>query len=271
MRFSEMLEKAWDKNNSLLCVGLDPAPERFPKQFSSSSRPILDFCKAIVEATADLVCAFKPQIAYFTSCSAEEQLTSLIDWIHQKYPDIPVILDAKRGDIGSTAAHYAKEAFVRYKADAVTLSPYMGFDSIEPYLQYPDKGAFILCRTSNKGGDDFQMLDCGGEPLFMKVAEKVHQWNKAGQLGLVIGGTYPHELAEVRSKLLTMTFLVPGIGAQGGDINAAVKSGMRADGKGLVINSSRAILYASKGKDFAEKAREEALKTRDLINQARKQ
>ncbi|MCD8339102.1 MAG: orotidine-5'-phosphate decarboxylase [Burkholderiales bacterium] len=270
MRFSDMLERAWEKQNSLLCVGLDPAPERFPARFKNSSHPIFDFCKSIVDVTADLVCAFKPQIAYFSSCGAEEELADLIKWIHQNYPDIPVILDVKRGDIGSTAAHYAKEAFGRYEADAVTLSPYMGYDSVEPYLKYSEKGAFILCRTSNQGGDDFQMLDCDGEPLFLRVAEKVKEWNINEELGLVIGGTYPEELAQVRQRLPKMTFLVPGIGAQGGDIGAAVRSGMRTDGKGLVINSSRAILYASQGEDFKERAREEAIKTRDLINEARR-
>lgn len=180
-----------------------------------------------------------------------------------------MILDAKRGDIGSTAKHYAKEAFERFGADCVTLSPYMGFDSVEPYLEYPDKGAFILCRTSNKGGDDFQMLDCGGQPLYHVVAKKVEQWNTTGQLGLVIGGTYPKELASVRALTPELNFLVPGIGAQGGDINACVQSGMNAQKTGMVINSSRAILYASSGEDFKEKARAVAIQTRDAINAAR--
>ena len=177
--------------------------------------------------------------------------------------------DIKRGDIGSTAKHYAKEAFERFGADCVTLSPYMGFDSVEPYLEYPDKGAFILCRTSNKGGDDFQMLDCGGQPLYHAVAKKVEQWNTTGQLGLVIGGTYPKELASVRALTPELNFLVPGIGAQGGDINACVQSGMNAQKTGMVINSSRAILYASSGEDFKEKARAVAMQTRDAINAAR--
>ena len=191
MKFTDMLQHCWDVNQSLLCVGLDPDPKRFPKQFESNKHAILDFCWDIVKSTGDLVCAFKPQIAYFASSGAEDQLKELIARIHSEYPEVPVILDAKRGDIGSTAKHYAKEAFERFGADCVTLSPYMGFDSVEPYLEYPDKGAFILCRTSNKGGDDFQMLDCGGQPLYHAVAKKVEQWNTTGQLGLVIGGTYP--------------------------------------------------------------------------------
>ncbi|WP_282195663.1 orotidine-5'-phosphate decarboxylase [Turicimonas muris] len=269
MKFSQMLSSCWEKNDSLLCIGLDPTPARFPEKFKTSSRPIFDFCAEIIDATADLVCAFKPQIAYFSSSSAEQELIDIIDWIHTNHPGIPVILDAKRGDIGSTAAHYAKEAFERFKADCVTLSPYMGKDSVEPYLEYVEKGEFVLCRTSNKGGDDFQMLDIGGVPLYIKVAEKVAEWDINGQMGLVIGATYPEELKKARATVPELTFLVPGIGAQGGDINAAVKAGMNKDKTGLVINSSRAILYASKEADFAEKARAEALRTRDAINKAR--
>ena len=269
MKFSQMLSSCWEKNDSLLCIGLDPTPARFPEKFKTSSRPIFDFCAEIIDATADLVCAFKPQIAYFSSSSAEQELIDIIDWIHTNHPGIPVILDAKRGDIGSTAAHYAKEVFERFKADCVTLSPYMGKDSVEPYLEYVEKGEFVLCRTSNKGGDDFQMLDIGGVPLYIKVAEKVAEWDINGQMGLVIGATYPEELKKARATVPELTFLVPGIGAQGGDINAAVKAGMNKDKTGLVINSSRAILYASKEADIAEKARAEALRTRDAINKAR--
>ena len=269
MKFSQMLSSCWEKNDSLLCIGLDPTPARFPEKFKTSSRPIFDFCAEIIDATADLVCAFKPQIAYFSSSSAEQELIDIIDWIHTNHPGIPVILDAKRGDIGSTAAHYAKEVFERFRADCVTLSPYMGKDSVEPYLEYVEKGEFVLCRTSNKGGDDFQMLDIGGVPLYIKVAEKVAEWDINGQMGLVIGATYPEELKKARATVPELTFLVPGIGAQGGDINAAVKAGMNKDKTGLVITSSRAILYASKEADFAEKARAEALRTRDAINKAR--
>ena len=234
MKFTDMLQHCWDVNQSLLCVGLDPDPKRFPKQFESNKHAILDFCWDIVKSTGDLVCAFKPQIAYFASSGAEDQLKELIARIHSEYPEVPVILDAKRGDIGSTAKHYAKEAFERFGADCVTLSPYMGFDSVEPYL-----------------------------------AKKVEQCNTTGQRGLVIGGTYPKELASVRALTPQLNFLVPGIGAQGGDINACVQSGMNAQKTGMVINSSRAILYASSDEDFKEKARAVAMQTRDAINAAR--
>lgn len=270
MIFNEMLQKRWQEDNTLLCVGLDPNPARFPEKFKNSPTGIYDFCREIVDATADLVCAFKPQIAYFASCGAEDQLKQLIDWIHVKHPGIPVVLDAKRGDIGSTAEHYAKEAFVRFEADCVTLSPYMGKDSVTPYLEYPEKGAFLLCRTSNPGGDDIQMLTADGRPIYETVAKLVDQWNTTGQLGLVVGATYPKELAAIRALVPQLNFLVPGIGAQGGDINAAVKAGCRPDGTGMVINSSRAVLYASSDeKDFAEKARAVAMDTRDKINAAR--
>ncbi len=270
MIFNEMLQNRWQTNNTLLCVGLDPNPTKFPEVFQNSSTGIYDFCREIVDATADLVCAFKPQIAYFASCGAERQLEKLIEWIHVNHPGIPVILDAKRGDIGSTAEHYAKEAFVRFNADCVTLSPYMGKDSVDPYLQYPDKGAFLLCRTSNPGGDDIQMLSSNDRLIYEHVAKLVSKWNTTGQLGLVVGATYPKELAAIRALVPELNFLVPGIGAQGGDINAAVKAGIRPDGTGMVINSSRAILYASRDNaKFAEAARTVAEDTRNKINEAR--
>ncbi|HXF46211.1 MAG TPA: orotidine-5'-phosphate decarboxylase, partial [Burkholderiaceae bacterium] len=216
---------------------------------------ILAFCRAIVDATADLACAFKPQIAYFASARAEAELEALIAHIKDKHPDVPVILDAKRGDIGSTAEHYAREAFERYRADAVTLSPYMGSDSIEPYLAYAERGAFLLCRTSNAGGGDLQSLDVGGERLFERVARLALAWNRTGQLGLVVGATYPQDLARVRALVGDMPLLVPGIGAQGGDVATAVQAGQTSAGAGLVINASRAILYAGHGEDFALQAR----------------
>jgi orotidine-5'-phosphate decarboxylase len=220
-----------------------------------------------VDATADVVCAFKPQIAYFASERAEDQLEQLIDYIHQNYPDIPVILDAKRGDIGSTVTHYAKEAFERYHADAVTVNPYMGFDSLEPYLSYSDKGVFILCRTSNPGGSDLQFLPIHQDPglkLFEKVAELAsNKWNTTGQVGLVVGATFPAEIEKVRSIVGNdMPLLIPGIGAQGGDTEATVKAGHNTN---LLINSSRAILYASQDQDFAQAARKVAIATRDSI------
>jgi orotidine-5'-phosphate decarboxylase len=268
--FSERLAARWQAADSLLCVGLDPDPTRFPAHLRDRDDAIFAFCRAIVDATADLVCAFKPQIAYFASGAAEEQLTELIAYIHKAQPHIPVILDAKRGDIGATAEHYAREVFERYGADAVTLSPFMGFDSIEPYLAYADRGAFLLCRTSNPGGNDFQMLDVGGEKLFERIARQVLKWSKNDALGLVVGATFPAELARVRSLVGAAPILVPGIGAQGGDIKASVEAGETPQGVGLVINSSRAILYAGHGEDFAEKARTAAHTTRSEINRFRR-
>ena len=237
---------------------------------ADSKTCFFDFCTAIVDATAHYACSFKPQIAYFASRGAEEELEGIIEYIHQNYPDIPVVLDAKRGDIGSTAKHYAKEAFERFKADAVTLSPYMGFDSVEPYLEYCDKGEILLCRTSNRGGNDIQMLQVDGKPIYQRVAELASgPWNLNGQLGLVVGATYPNEIAQVRAIVGDMPLLVPGVGAQGGDINACVNAGMTADRCGMMINSSRAILYASSGEDFREAAANVAKQTRDAINAAR--
>lgn len=271
MSFTKMLQARWTGADSLLCVGLDPNPARFPAELAGRDDAIFTFCREIVDATADAVCAFKPQIAYFASCGAEDQLKAVIDHIHEKHPGIPVILDAKRGDIGSTAEHYAREAFERFEADCVTLSPFMGFDTIKPYLAYEGKGAFVLCRTSNKGGDDFQMLTIDGERLFERIARLAsNEWNLSGELGLVTGATYPEEIASVRRLAPTLPLLVPGIGAQGGDINACVKAGMDASGTGMVINSGRAILYASKGDDWREAARAAAIATRDAINAARR-
>jgi len=270
MNFIDMLNARWHSADTLLCVGLDPDPARFPAHLRNRPDAILEFCRAIVDATADLACAFKPQIAYFASMRAEDQLERLIAHIRARHPEVPVILDAKRGDIGSTAEHYAREAFERYAAHAVTLSPYMGFDSIEPYLAYPDRGAFLLCRTSNAGGNDLQMLDVGGERLFERVAQlAASTWNRNGQLGLVVGATFPGELARVRSLVGELPLLVPGIGAQGGDVEASVKAGQTARGVGMVVNSSRAILYAGKDEDFADRARAVAKATRDEINRYR--
>ncbi len=270
MTFTQQLAAAWQKNNSLLCVGLDPDPAKFPGAMKGRDDAILDFCKAIVDATGDLVCSFKPQIAYFAARRAEDQLEALIEHIHAKFPGIPVILDAKRGDIGSTAEQYAVEAFGRFKADAVTVNPYMGRDSVEPYLAYPDKGVILLCRTSNAGGSDLQFLDVGGEKLYERVARlAAKDWNSTGQIALVVGATFPAEIARVREIVGDMPLLVPGIGAQGGDIEATVNAGRTANATGLMINSSRAILYAGKGDDFATAARAAALETRDAINRYR--
>ena len=268
MTFIQMLAAAWQKNNSLLCVGLDPDPARFPAHLKGRDDAIFEFCAAIVDAAADLVCAFKPQIAYFAARRAEDQLEALIAHIHEKHPGIPVILDAKRGDIGSTAEQYAVEAFERFQADAITVNPYMGRDSVDPYLAWPDKGVILLCRTSNIGGSDLQFLDVGnGERLYERVARLVAtEWNSTGQCALVVGATFPAEIERVRAIVGDVPLLVPGIGAQGGDIEATVRAGCTADGTGLMISSSRAILYAGKDENFAAAARQIALETRDAIN-----
>ncbi|MCF8147559.1 MAG: orotidine-5'-phosphate decarboxylase [Sulfuritalea sp.] len=281
MTFLEQLQTAERQNGSLLCVGLDPEPAKFPAAYRGDASKIYDFCAAIVEATADLVIAFKPQIAYFASHRAENQLERLMAHMRVTAPHVPIILDAKRGDIGSTAEQYAKEAFERYGADAVTLSPFMGWDSVQPYLKYHGKGAFLLCRTSNPGGDDFQnqrLSDVPGQPaLFEHIAALAQgPWNQNGQLGLVVGATYPSEIERVRAVAPTLPLLIPGVGAQGGDAAATVKAGWRyaqdaiATTTGpVIVNSSRAILYASSGADFAQAARSEALRTRTVLEQAR--
>jgi orotidine-5'-phosphate decarboxylase len=269
-QFIEQLERAWDVNGSLVCVGLDPEIERFPPQVVDQASPIFQFNKAIIDATADLVCAYKPQFAHYAAYEAEDQLERTIDYIHRTYPGIPVILDSKRGDVGNTAERYAIEAFERYHADAVTVSPYLGGDSMEPFLKYEEKGVIILCRTSNPGAGDLQDLEVSGRRLFHIVADlAARRWNSRGNCALVVGATYPRELAEVREIVGNMPFLVPGVGAQGGDVAQAVQSGQTAAGTGLVISSSRGILYASSGEDFVSAAREATLKLRDQINASR--
>ncbi|MFZ6767886.1 orotidine-5'-phosphate decarboxylase [Undibacterium sp. Di26W] len=269
MRFIEKLSAAWTANNSLLCVGLDPDVSRFPAELAGKPDAIFTFCKTVIDATADLACSFKPQIAYFAALRAEDQLEAICRYIKTTYPHIPVILDAKRGDIGATAGQYAREAFERYAADAVTVNPYMGFDSVAPYLEWKDRGVIILCRTSNAGGSDLQFLDVGGKPLYQHVAQLVaDKWNTNGQCALVVGATFPNELAQVRALTGDMPLLVPGIGAQGGDIAATVQAGKTANGTGMMINSSRAILYPTlmAGESNVAAIRRVALETRDAIN-----
>ena len=275
MRFIERLARAEQRNDSLLCVGLDPEPARFPAGMAGDAARIFDFCRAIVDATHDLAIAFKPQIAYFAAHRAEDQLERLIAHIHGAAPQVPVILDAKRGDVGSTARQYAIEAFERYRADALTLSPFMGFDSIEPYLAYPEKGLFLLCRTSNPGGSDLQAQTLlNGARLYEHIARLASgAWNSGGQIGLVVGATFPAELARVRELAPTLPLLIPGVGAQGGDAQAVVRCAWRQEAgrtvAPIVVNSSRAILYASQGADFAAAARRAALDARQALNQAR--
>ncbi|RUL71456.1 orotidine-5'-phosphate decarboxylase [Dyella choica] len=270
MHFMPSLQAAWTRNNSLVCVGLDPEPAKFPAHLKGRPDEVFEFCRAIVDATADLVCSYKPQIAHFAALRAEDALEHLIAHIHAKHPGVPVILDAKRGDIGSTAQHYVTEAFERYSADAVTLNPYLGRDSAQPFLDRADKGVILLCHTSNPGAADLQDLDVGGKPLYQHVARLIAQeWNTLGNCALVTGATYPEQLAEVRALIGDIPLLVPGIGAQGGDVQAVVRHGRTAEGTGLMINSSRAILYAGSGEDFAEAARKATLDLRDSINHYR--
>jgi orotidine-5'-phosphate decarboxylase len=268
--FINKLSAAWTANDSLLCVGLDPDLARLPAQFQNDAQGIYHFCREIIDATADLACSFKPQIAYFAALGAEDQLEKICHYVRDNYPHIPLIMDAKRGDIGATARQYAREAYDRYGADAVTVSPYMGSDSVEPYMEWSDRGIIVLCRTSNAGGSDLQFLNVDGKPLYQHVARLVaEKWNGNGQCALVVGATFPEELAQVRAIVGDMPLLVPGIGAQGGDIAATVKSGKTSAGTGMMINSSRAILYAAPqggSEDFAAAARRVAEETRNAIN-----
>ncbi|MFT3858531.1 MAG: orotidine-5'-phosphate decarboxylase [Aquabacterium sp.] len=277
--FLAQLAQAQRQNDSLLCVGLDPEPTKLPGAWKGQPDRIYDFCAAIIDATKDLVCAFKPQIAYFAAHRAEDQLEKLMAHMRRVAPGVPVILDAKRGDIGSTAEQYAREAFERYQADAVTLSPFMGFDTMEPFLKYPGKGVILLCRTSNPGGSDLQNLrlaDVAGQPRVYEhiAAQAQGPWNTNGQMGLVVGATFPEEIARVRELAPTLPLLIPGVGAQGGDAIATVKAGLRTDAGGaitgtIIVNSSRAVLYASSGEDYASAARKAAQDTRLALNAAR--
>ncbi|MFD0912481.1 orotidine-5'-phosphate decarboxylase [Methylophilus luteus] len=284
MSFIQQLQAAWQSSDSLLCIGLDPDLERFPQAVASGNDSIFSFNRAIIDATHDLVCAYKPQIAYFSALGAERQLEQTITYIKSTYPHIPVILDAKRGDIGSTAVQYAREAFVRYQVDAVTVNPYMGFDSVQPFLEYQDKGVIILCKTSNSGAAQLQEVELQaqaqevqaqqsgqkGEPVYEYIARLVaEKWNFNHNCLLVMGATWPQQVARVRSIVGDMPFLVPGAGAQGGDIASIVQAGQTAQGNGLIISASRSILYASAKHDFAEAARTQAAALKNAINQHR--
>ena len=268
--FIRQLAASWERNDSLICVGLDPEIERFPRHIAAQASPIFQFNKAIIDATADLVCAYKPQFAHYAAYEAEDQLERTIEYIHRTHPGIPVILDSKRGDIGNTAERYAIEAFERYGADGVTVNPYLGADSLEPFLKHADKGVAVLCRTSNPGARDLQDLEVGARKLYQVVAELVaRSWNSRGNCLLVVGATYPRELAQIREIAGNMPFLVPGVGAQGGDVAQAVSSGQTPDGTGLLISSSRGILYGSSDDDFAVAARAATQKLRDQVNASR--
>jgi orotidine-5'-phosphate decarboxylase len=275
MGFMQALRERWAAADSLVCVGLDPEPSKFPARFTGDPDAVFAFCRDIVDATAQYACCFKPQIAHFAALAAEDALQRLVAHIHAMHPGIPVILDAKRGDIGSTAQHYAAEAFDRYAADAVTANPYLGGDSLQPLLDRAERGVVVLCRTSNPGARDLQDLVVSAEggdarPLYQHVAAKVaHEWNGNGNCMLVVGATWPRQLKEVRAIVGDVPFLVPGVGAQGGDVEAVVANAKTADGTGLVVSSSRAILYASGGDDYAEAAATAAQSLRDEINRYR--
>jgi len=258
LNFISAIEKRWLTVNSNICVGLDPYPEKFPASIQNLPNPIFEFNKAIIDATHDLVCCYKPQFAHYAALDALASLKQTIAYIKESYPDIPVILDSKRGDIGTTAAMYAKEAFDVYKADAVTVNPYMGIDTIAPFTEYKDKGVVVLCRTSNPGASELQNLISQGKTLYETVAELASKnWNNNNNILLVVGATAADEMARIRELTGNMIFLVPGIGAQGGDLSAVLRAGSTQNKTGLIINSSRGILYASQGDDFAQAARAE--------------
>lgn len=266
--FFQKLLKEQKFKKSFLCVGLDPHLEKMPKSMGGDRAAVLPFLKDIVDHTHPYACCFKPQIAYFSAFGLEEELAQIIEYIHDNHPQCPVILDAKRSDIGSTADMYALEAFKRYQADAVTANPYMGGDTLAPFTQFKDKGVFVLCRTSNEGAKEFQNLTVGdGQPLYTFVAERaMNFWNKNGNVGLVIGATAIKELRKVRERFPEAWFLVPGIGAQGGDLEAVIEYGRKVDNEGgLIINSARAILYASEHDDYAQKAGDEARKLQEIM------
>jgi len=267
MKFKEKLDAAWTRSASMLMVGLDPDPTRFPAEFQGRPDAVFEFCREIVDATAPYVCGFKPQIAYFAALAAEDQLEALCRHIRANHPGLPLVLDAKRGDIGSTAERYAQEAYERYGADAVTVNPYMGYDSVAPYLEWQDRGIIVLCRTSNPGGSDLQFIeDRRGTPLYLHVASLVEKWDRNGQCGLVVGATFPQEIAKVRARVGDMPLLIPGIGAQGGSVPDTVLAGRDSRGRGMMINSSRAILYAGGDDGWRRAAAAAAQATRDAIN-----
>src|SRR3984893_16488941 len=270
LTFAERLARAQQTSGGLLCVGLDPDPAKLPKDLASEERaqPLYAFNRRVIDATCRLSAAYKPQIAFYSALGAEEQLASSIRYIRERAPAALVILDAKRGDIGNTAEAYVREAFDRYGADAVTVNPYMGEDSVRPFLARKDRGALLLCRTSNSGAKDFQDLLFDGLPLYRHVARHAaDHWNQHGNLMLVVGATVPREMAELRAAHPEVPFLVPGIGAQGGDLQATLASGLDAHGAGLLISASRSIIYAGGGTEGA--IREAAVQRGTGINRGR--
>ena len=265
--FYQKLQTSWRVSKSTLCVGLDPDLRKLPPTVLSTPRPLFEFCRAIVDATAEFACAFKPQIAYFSAQRAEADLEDIIAYIHRRYPHLVVILDAKRSDFSVTAEQYACEAFDRYGADALTVVPFQGTDALEPYLRRRDKGIFLLCRTSNPSSGEIQDLQVGDGSLSEWLARKAAKdWNLNGNVGLVVGATRPQDLRRIRAIVGEMPFLVPGIGVQGGMVSEAMKSGMNAEGLGLILSASRSILYASPQDDYAEAARSVAKSLKDLVS-----
>jgi len=274
MGFKNKLVASWAKSNSLLCVGLDPDRTKMPTHVSTDPQALLKFNTAIIDATADLVSVYKLNSAMYEAEGAEgiEQLLKTCQYLQKKYPDIPLILDFKRGDIGNTNNYYAQFAFDYLGVDAVTISPYMGKEANEAYLAHKEKGIIVLCRTSNPGAGEFQDLEVGGKKVYRIVAEAVmNEWNDNNNCSLVIGSTYPGELAEVRQSLGDeVIFLIPGLGTQGGNAAKTVQAGINKAGTGVIINSSREVLFASNGTDFADAARTKATQLRDEINSYRK-
>ncbi|WP_424946142.1 orotidine-5'-phosphate decarboxylase [Candidatus Spongiihabitans sp.] len=268
--FYEKLTDSWKQQNSLLCVGLDPDLDRLPKSIKNAKHPLYRFNREIIDATAQWACAYKPQAAYYSAVGAELQLKKTIRYIKSEYPAMPVILDAKRGDIGSSARMYAIEAFERYQADAVTVNPYLGGDALEPFLRFQNHGVIVLCRTSNPGSGDFQQLVSGERAVYQHVAHlAASQWNKNNNVALVVGATYPQAIKEVRQIVGDMPLLVPGVGAQGGDLEGALKNGLTEQKKGLIINVSREVIFASAGADFSTAAANQAQSICRQINQYR--
>ncbi|MCB2231132.1 orotidine-5'-phosphate decarboxylase [bacterium] len=262
------LQKCQQDNKSMICLGLDLDPKRMPSSHSSTVKGMFDFAHKVIDATSDLVCAYKPNLAFYESLGAEG--ISLLKLITERIPEhIPIILDGKRGDIGNTASHYATFLFEKLRGDWVTLNPYMGYDSMRPFLEHKDKGVFILCLTSNSGSKDFQMLEVDGVPLYRVVAEKVNYWNKEHNCGLVVGATHPEQLDDIRQAAGEMPLLIPGVGAQGGALEKAVMSGTDSFRKLAVINVSRSVLYASNDQDFAQRARQELEKLNKIVNEIR--
>jgi orotidine-5'-phosphate decarboxylase len=258
------LQKTQQKNGSIICLGLDLDRKKMPTEYAGSIKGMFDFAHRVIDATSDLVCAYKPNMAFY-ECLGPEGL-SLLRLIRERIPeDIPVILDGKRGDIGNTATYYAESLFEHFRADWVTLSPYMGYDSLRPFLEYKEKGVFVLCLTSNTGSKDFQQLMVDGKPLYRVVAEKVSYWNKEQNCGLVVGATHPDQIKEIRAAAGDMPILIPGVGAQGGSLEEAALFGTDNFRKPAVINVSRSVLYASTDKDFAMRARSELEKLNSSV------